>query len=236
MQVPEYTVKRSPNAKSIRLKVTPHDGLSVIVPRDFDEQQIPAILLRKKVWIAEKLEQAIEKRRFLGPMPIEQLPEFLPLRALSQEWRISYKAVESKIGVWLRAGDNELVFESAQFDRDPVILKLKQWLRSKVRGELFPLVRAIAAKSGFEVNDLLVKSQRTRWASCSSRKNLSLNTKLLFIAPELVRYVIMHELSHTVHMNHSSDFWRLVACHEPAYKILDSRLRDAWKQIPTWVL
>ena len=221
-RVPNYTVKQSPKAKSIRLKVTPQDGLSVIVPRGFDEKQIPAILLRKQVWIAEKLEHAAEKRRFFEPRPLEHLPEFVPLRALSQEWRISYKEVESKSGVWLRAADCELVMESAQFERATVTLKLKEWLRSKVRDELFPLVRTFAAKSGFEVNDLMVKSQRTRWASCSSRKNVSLNIKLLFIAPELVRYVIVHELCHTVYMNHTSDFWRLVACHEPASELLIS--------------
>jgi predicted metal-dependent hydrolase len=105
-----------------------------------------------------------------------------------------------------------------------------------VREQLFPRVRQIAGKNGFAIRDLMVKSQRTRWASCSSKKNLCLNTKLLFIPPDLVRYVITHELCHTVHMNHSAEFWRLVACHEPAYRVLDDALREAWKKVPAWAL
>lgn len=82
---------------------------------------------------------------------------------------------------------------------------------------------------------LLVKSQPTRWASGSARRNLALNTKLLFVAPELMRYAMMHELCHTVHMNHGRGFWRLLACHEPQYRVLDQGLREAWKVVPPWL-
>jgi predicted metal-dependent hydrolase len=67
------------------------------------------------------------------------------------------------------------------------------------------------------------------------RGNLALNTKLLFLPPELLRYVLVHELCHTVHMNHSKDFWRLVECHEPRYRVLDQQLRAAWKPVPRWL-
>lgn len=235
MRLPEYTVTRSPRAKNIRLKVTPEDGLAVVVPRGFNENEIPAILRRKKDWIAEKLEQAAERRRFFEPRPIKHLPESLPLRALSRELRIVYREDESKTGLWLRQTARDITISGARFDRCAVIEKLRVWLRSTVREELFPLVRQVAEKNGFDLRDLMVKSQRTRWASCSSKKNLSLNTKLLFIPPDLVRYVITHELCHTVHMNHSREFWRLVACHEPAYRTLDTALREAWKKVPAWM-
>lgn len=236
MRLPEYTVTRSPKAKNIRLKVTPESGLAVVVPRGFDENKIPAILRRKKEWIAEKLEQAAERRRYFEPRPVVHLPETLPLRALSRELQIVYREDDSKSGHWLRASGREVVISAATFDRPAVIAKLKEWLRLTVREELFPLVRQLAGKNGFDLRGLLVKSQRTRWASCSAKKNLSLNTKLLFLPPDLVRYVITHELCHTVHMNHSPEFWRLVACHEPTYRALDNALRDAWKQVPPWAL
>ena len=236
MRVPDYTIKRSPKAKNIRLKVTPQEGLAVIVPRDFDEKKIPAILRRKKDWIAEKLGQAAERKRYFEPQPVFHLPASLPLRALSREYQIVYREDDSKSGLWLRVSGREVIISAAAFNRSAVIAKLKEWLRLTVREELFPLVQQIAGNNGFNLRSLLVKSQRTRWASCSAKRNLSLNTKLLFLPPDLVRYVIMHELCHTVHMNHSPEFWRLVACHEPAYKTLDAALRDAWKQVPAWAL
>jgi predicted metal-dependent hydrolase len=236
MPIPEYTVTHSPKAKSIRLKVTLEEGLSVVIPRGFDKSKIPDVLHRKRDWIAEKLEEASEKRRFLEPRPTTYLPEQISLRSLGQEWRIVYQFVENKSGIAWRANERELVFSGSLFERDRVIAKLTQWLRLTVRDQLFPLVRSIAAKHGFSVGELMVKSQRTRWASCSAKKNLSLNTKLLFIPPDLVRYVIVHELCHTVHMNHSSEFWRLVANYEPSYRIHDQLLRDAWKQVPAWLM
>jgi predicted metal-dependent hydrolase len=98
--------------------------------------------------------------------------------------------------------------------------KLKGGLRVKVRELLFPIAEQLASKHGFALRGLLVKSQRTRWASCSAKKNLSLNTKLLFLPPDLVHHALTHELCHTVYMNHSRAFWRLVASNEPHYKAL----------------
>lgn len=234
MRVPSYTIKHSAKAKHIRLKVTPQDGLAVVVPSGYDAAQIPALLHRKKEWIAEKLTEAADKRRFFEPEPVLHLPQHLPLRALREDWKVVYRELASKAGVGIQVAERELILTAAAFERSAVINKLKEWLRGKVRECLFPLTNAHALKGGFRINNLMVKSQRTRWASCSSQKNLTLNTKLLFLAPDLVRYVIIHELCHTVHMNHSGEFWRLVACHEPAYKVLDQQLREAWKGIPHW--
>jgi predicted metal-dependent hydrolase len=97
------------------------------------------------------------------------------------------------------------------------------------------IAQKLADKHRMPLRGLLVKSQRTRWASCSAQKNLSLNTKLLFLSPDLVRYVLIHELCHTVYMDHSKEFWRFVASHEPGYKILDQELREAWKTVPDWM-
>ena len=123
-----------------------------------------------------------------------------------------------------------LVLSGTELGRDIVLRKLKEWLRLRVRDGLFPVAQKLAARHRLPMRGLLVKSQRTRWASCSAQKNLSLNTKLLFLSPDLVRYVLIHELCHTVHMNHSKEFWRLVASYEPSYKVLDQSLREAGSQ------
>jgi predicted metal-dependent hydrolase len=80
-----------------------------------------------------------------------------------------------------------------------------------------------------------VRGQKTLWASCSAKTNISLNYKLLFLPPELVRYVFIHELCHTIHLNHSRRFWALVAEKEPRYKQLDAELNKGWIYIPAWL-
>ena len=233
--LPDYRIRHSPKAKNLRLKVTRDEGLCVVVPRGFDEAKIPALLKKKKVWIADALKRVGETRRFLEPRPVKHLPESLRLVAIGETWPVIYNETENRSGIWLRAESGKLLISGSDLNREAVIRKLKDWLRLRVREDLFPLAEKLAAKHRLQLGGLLVKSQRTRWASCSAQRNLSLNTKLLFLSPDLVRYVVIHELCHTVHMNHSNEFWRLVASHEPSYKVLDQALREAWKTVPQWV-
>lgn len=235
MPLPDYSVRRSPRAKNLRLKVTREDGLIVVTPQGYDERNIPALLSRKKVWITDALRRVGETKRFLEPHPVTHLPEVVRLVALGETWSVTYCEDENHFGIRLRANEGKLRISGGDLDRHAVIRKLKDWLRLKVREGLFPLAEKLATKHQLKLGGLLVKSQRTRWASCSSDRNLALNTKLLFLSPELVRYAMIHELCHTLHMNHSNEFWRLVAVHEPSYKVLDEALRSAWKSVPQWV-
>ena len=114
---------------------------------------------------------------------------------------------------------DDATFRKKLKDSHPYVLLAARWLEDR----------------GFKVGKVLVKSQRTRWASCSGRGNVSLNLKLLFVPAPLVRYVFIHELCHLVHPNHSRDFWGLVASHEPDYRKPDRELRQAWRYVPAWL-
>ena len=232
--LPNFGVRHSPRAKNLRLKVTREAGLLVVVPKGYDEKKIPALLKQKRIWIADALRRVGETRRFLEPQPVVHLPDTVQLVALGETWPVMYREGESHTGIRLRADKGILVVSGSDLKRDAVIGKLKDWLRTKVREGLFPLAEKLAGRHHLKLGGLMVKSQRTRWASCSAQRNLALNTKLLFLSPDLVRYALIHELCHTVHMNHGPEFWRLVAAHEPSYKALDQTLRDAWKAVPPW--
>jgi predicted metal-dependent hydrolase len=235
MLLPEYNVRHSAKARNIRLKVTPEDGLIVVVPSGYDEERIPAILQRKKVWIADAMERAAQTLRFLEPKPSTYLPERLNLEAIYEAWTITYCGNGTRPSIALRAANGTITLTAGKITRDAVIRKLNAWLRLRVRDSLFPLARSLAEKHRLPLRRLLVKSQRTRWASCSARKNLALNTKLLFLPPDLVRYVLIHELCHLREMSHSRQFWLHVQSTCPDYRVLDSRLRDAWKMLPSWL-
>ena len=80
-----------------------------------------------------------------------------------------------------------------------------------------------------------VRGQKTCWGSHSSSGTISINYCLLFLEPALVRYLMIHELCHARHMNHSRRFWAHVARFEPDYRKLDRKLSSSWKEIPSWV-
>ncbi len=77
------------------------------------------------------------------------------------------------------------------------------------------------------VRRVFIKNSKSRWGSCSSRGNLNFNYKLLFLPPEVVDYVVVHELCHLRHFNHGPEFWLLVAQALPNYKELRRLLRAA---------
>lgn len=83
----------------------------------------------------------------------------------------------------------------------------------------------IAAPCGVRLGKISVKKMRSRWGSCSSRGNISINLLLGHLPAELLEYVVIHEICHLVHHNHSKRFWSLVAASEPAFKTRKAELR-----------
>ena len=80
--------------------------------------------------------------------------------------------------------------------------------------------------TGGNYTSITVRDQKSRWGSCSSRGTLSFNYRLIFAPPTILDYVVVHELCHLTHMNHSADFWNMVASVMPEYKVYRRWLRD----------
>jgi len=80
----------------------------------------------------------------------------------------------------------------------------------KAKRELMRRLRYLAGKYGFTYNKVFIRNQKTRWGSCSSKNNISLNMRIVRLPEELIGYVILHELAHTRIKNHSHDFWAMM--------------------------
>lgn len=85
--------------------------------------------------------------------------------------------------------------------------------------------------TGGNYTSVTVRDQKTRWGSCSSRGTLSFNYRLIFAPPVILDYVVVHELCHLTHMNHSKDFWNMVASVMPEYKVCRKWLRDHGQEL-----
>ena len=79
----------------------------------------------------------------------------------------------------------------------------------------------------FEINRITIKKQKTRWGSCSKKRNLNFNYKIVFLPQRLADYLVVHELCHLGEMNHSRNFWKLVAKTIPDYSKLNKQLKRA---------
>ncbi|MGH2713885.1 MAG: M48 family metallopeptidase, partial [Thermoleophilaceae bacterium] len=100
---------------------------------------------------------------------------------------------------------------------------LERWYRRRARIEVAPRLDAACARAGTSYTRLQIRGQRTRWASCSSTGAMSFNWRLLLAPPEILEYVVEHEVAHLELLDHSPRFWRLLASRRP-----DWREREAW--------
>jgi predicted metal-dependent hydrolase len=226
----KYTLRVSKRAKYARLQMSPREGLIVIVPKGYDQDRIPDLLAQKRSWI-EKVTRQMKAQRDLGAGDVR--PECIELRSVGEIWRVDYQAGASK-RVLERSG-KRLILPDGKGDLESNHAALQRWLRRKAERHLKPWARHLAEENGFKVRRIFIKSQRTRWGSCSEKKNINLNMKLLFLPEELVQYVLLHELCHTVYLNHSKKFWVLVGEHVPDYVRKRKALKSAWTYVPDWV-
>ncbi|MGC8820969.1 MAG: M48 family metallopeptidase [Fervidobacterium sp.] len=104
-------------------------------------------------------------------------------------------------------------------------LLVKRWLKRYAENYLTKRTKELSFQTGLKFNKVLVKEVKTRWGSCSSKGTISLNWLLIMAPRKVIDYVIIHELAHTVHMNHSKKFWELVEKLFPEWKVCRYWLR-----------
>jgi predicted metal-dependent hydrolase len=125
--------------------------------------------------------------------------------------------------------DNRLVVTSPAEDDQVVRPILETWYRSQAKKHFETRLPLLADLVDRDVQRVSIRSQRSRWGSCSSRKTISLNWRLI-MAPDWVSdYVIYHELAHLTHMNHSPRFWHLLNSYHNEVKEAEKWLRDHHK-------
>ncbi len=92
------------------------------------------------------------------------------------------------------------------------------WLRQQAAEVLPARTKDWAQKLGVEYNNIVIKDQRTMWASCSAKKNLNYSYRIIKMPSSIIDYLILHELVHLIHFNHGADYWGTVALYCPEYK------------------
>lgn len=102
----------------------------------------------------------------------------------------------------------------------------------KAAKEYFPKrVAYYHTLTGGNYTKITIRDQKTRWGSCSSNGTLSFNYRLMFAPPRILDYVVVHELCHLTHMNHSKDFWNMVASILPEYKTYRKWLKEHGREL-----
>lgn len=224
------TIRRHPQARHVRVKVVPPGRVEIVVPPHFDSRELPEIIARHQEWIDRTLDRVRYDYRAVEPL---RPPERVVLPALGEEWPVSYEAQQGSRGSLREVNGAELRLRHAGDEWRPL---LKRWLVRKAEQHLVPWLERTSAEVGLPFAGATIRCQKSRWGSCSARHQINLNVNLLFVSPAAVRYLFIHELCHTRHLNHSPRYWGLVESKEPAYRELDAGLRGASRLVPAWAL
>lgn len=225
-----WTVRVSGRARRLSVRVYPGGRVEVVVPPGASALTVQKFVGMHRQWIDRRIEDLSAAAGTLD----DRRPTSIDLRAIGRSYTIEYQQTPQAPSVRDANGDVLLVRGPLQNER-AIGSALRDWLTALARDELGRALATTAGQGEFRYARMQIRRQRTRWGSCSASGTISLNMCLMFLRPQVVRYLLVHELCHTRHMNHSQRFWSLVAKHEPDYRVLDRELLRGWQSVPGWM-
>jgi len=225
-----YVIRVSLRAKRVQMKLNQFGELEIVIPQNFNQKEVVKFVERHSGWIHRTRERILSLRPKNEPSS-PFIPDDIYLRAVDRHFRVVNSASSLTAGIEVDYPYQVLEVSGSQAQQ---LVFINQWMQKKAKKILLPWLQNVGAELSLSYNKVTIRRQKTRWGSCSAQHNINLNRNLLLLAPELVRYLIIHELCHTVHFNHSESYWQLVAQYEPNYKALDHQLNRATRTIPRW--
>ncbi|HEY5666049.1 MAG TPA: SprT family zinc-dependent metalloprotease [Gammaproteobacteria bacterium] len=224
-----FEVRESTKARRLILQVVPPRTVEVVVPHGMRPAIVQEFIEAHKDWIRRA------ERELIQAYPIVDLrPAQVELVATGERFDVHYARAANGTASY-RQRDRELRLYCARGDHTDAPNLLRRWLLRQAREQLKPWLEREAEIAGLMPRSIQVRLQKTRWGSCSSAGNISLNAALMLVAPELVRYLLIHELVHLKHLSHSRRYWKAVAGYEPDYRRLDRQLAACWARMPSWL-
>ncbi|MBP3302342.1 MAG: DUF45 domain-containing protein [Opitutales bacterium] len=224
-------ITRSRRAKRMTLRVLPGGKAVVVVPENARGDIIHkarAFADSNALW----LKRALEKVRRTAPPSQKTLFEFLrerpALSAYGKSFVLEFGSASLEAFYVFRESSPVTVFcvrpEQESGDAERLLRKFAQHV-------LPEHARALAEKVGVRIGKISVRAQRSRWGSCTAEGDLSLNWRLVLLPPDLQNHVILHELAHRVHMDHSGEFWDLLNAWDEKTGTHDRELSKIWSPL-----
>ena len=213
-QTVTYKVKRSLKAKRVRLEVRQQTGLTVVVPHSYNIGQLPGLLKSKERWISSNLARF---SHFQSISAEKELRNGDTVPYLGRDLELVKREDHNGVGSVMLKG-NTLAVSPGLFENGILELALEQWYRTGAAKLINERVDKLSSQMGISYKRIVIRGQKTRWGSCSHKKNLSFNWKLMMAPEPVIDYVIIHELTHLKEMNHSKRFWEQVAQYCPGWR------------------
>ena len=217
--------KRSKRTRHISISIKPFTGAKVTIPAGVDDEIAFRFVREKKHWINKHLARMKEleamQTKFDENSSYSTRHHKLHLRK-TQRRGISVRLSKGKINVVYP----NLINPHSKVLQEEIRKGIERALRLEAKQYLPDKVNELAEKFGFKFNKLTLKNIKSRWGSCSRKNNINLSIHLMRLPDHLIEYVILHELVHTVHHNHSARFWKMLNDITGGSKVLEKEFKQ----------
>ncbi|MFV3407943.1 YgjP family zinc-dependent metalloprotease [Bdellovibrio bacteriovorus] len=218
--------------RSVSIYLYPNKPIKVVAAKSTPQKVIVDFLMAKKDWIEKNFEK------------FQEIAEKFPDKKIKAYENFPFKGKERKLKVvitlhkktFVSVTDEHLLLHiprndwsaNSLIEEHPTALKeIRHFYKREAVDFLSERVKFWAGEMNLHPSQVKFREQKTRWGSCSSRKVINLNWRLIVFTQEIIDYVIVHELAHLQHMNHSSHFWSLVEKYVENYKDIVKTMKES---------
>jgi predicted metal-dependent hydrolase len=201
-------VRTSKRARRLRL-VSGINGVEAIVPTGYRAEELESFISAKRDWIIKTSKYYNKMKERCGGLE----PGTIYFLGSKYRFHIVKDRQDSVV-----VSDTMKVVTFHVADRRSYKQEMQEWYEEQTGRIVAERLPALACRLNLKYNKVSIKSQRSRWASCSKKGNLNFNLLLAAAPPGVIDYVIIHELMHLVELDHSPRFWQLVKEADPDYK------------------
>lgn len=201
--------------KTLEIGIEPPDNIKVKAPKIATEEYILRVVKSKAKWITQKLfefkdvEYRRRKKEYVNGESFMYLGRNYALQIIMN------KDIREPI---TRLYQGKFYIETNTKNQDKLRQSMERWYREKTLEKVIERIQYYKSYFDLTPNVVRVKEQKKRWASCSSKRNLNFNWRCSMAPSNVLDYIVVHEMCHMVHFNHSKAFWNLVGKIIPDYK------------------
>jgi len=219
----KYRIIKKLGVKNIYLRVSKDGEITVSGGLLLTKRRAEKLINEKKHWIESKLHQLAKiDEKFSSVKQVKSflyLGEEYPIRLIADSKKYHYIKVKFSNDILTIYSKNELSQEEISHHRD-------EFYRRQIKSVAEEIFNQLIDKTTLQPTKISYRKAKTRWGSCSAKNSISINLYLVALPIELLEYVILHELIHIAHKNHSQTFWNSVATYSPNYKLYDKQLKE----------
>lgn len=208
----DYKLVRS-KRKTLSLVIGSDAGLTVRAPLRMPEREIEAFIEKKAAWIATKQREMEVRSNKYKKLVVENGAGFLYFGRPYTIMKCGTDAIKTE--------ENKIL---VKYDTD--IDDIVKWMKDTAADIIKKRAEFYAQIMNVKYSAVKISSAKTRWGSCSAKNSLNFSWRLVMCPPQVIDYVVVHELAHIIHKNHGRDFWAMVETYMPNYNACRKWLRD----------